>query len=507
MGIKYTSQINMQVPPTEDTHIVRKKDLEDVAPNLRGVYREYDLTSQLDGTRTVFELDPEILPGSKIAVYYAGQRFAETHNYTIDLAAHKLTPLADKPLDALEGRRLIVTALYLEDAESLGKLLEAIINSGAAGTQWFTALTDITIPPDTARVGDFILNTSNTDITVAGVTVAPGVIRKITGLSPFATVDAGIITAPRGLTGLTGRQIISRLVATTTAQALALADVRAGDYLLNGSTADLALCGLTVSQGTLVAIPASGNATEAAGNIRGTQGIQGIQGLPGPFNWFPVTSNVTTPPAGAAVGDIINNTSDGQIIVAGNWIAPGEIRRITSIEPFVTIAAGNNRGAAGYDGADGKTPEIGLSGNWGVWHTDGLNWWFDDWGIPAQGPPGPPGTPGKDGDPGPPGPPGVGPNVWMHTFSGTQYSSNQSVFATHISNSSTPETVMGIDPIWGSATDLNRSESGIGESVSTQPGSPTFYWSIYDAGGGQYRYESINADFPVEHEAIQLSGG
>ena len=30
-GIKYTSQINMQVPPTEDNHVVRKKDLEDYA--------------------------------------------------------------------------------------------------------------------------------------------------------------------------------------------------------------------------------------------------------------------------------------------------------------------------------------------------------------------------------------------------------------------------------------------------------------------------------------------
>ena len=73
-----------------------------------GVYQEYDLTPQLDGAKTVFDLDPAITEEANIAVYYAGQRLVNEVNYTIDFGTNTLTMLFDDPPDDDEGRHLIV---------------------------------------------------------------------------------------------------------------------------------------------------------------------------------------------------------------------------------------------------------------------------------------------------------------------------------------------------------------------------------------------------------------
>ena len=76
-----------------------------------GTYQEYNLTSQLDGVATVFDIDPSITNASSLVVYYGGQRLVADVNYTVDYAAHTITSLTTDPWDSDEGRNLIVVEI------------------------------------------------------------------------------------------------------------------------------------------------------------------------------------------------------------------------------------------------------------------------------------------------------------------------------------------------------------------------------------------------------------
>ena len=71
---------------------------------------EYDLSSQLDGVETTFDIDSGITESTLIALYYAGQRFVKGLNYTVDYTAHTITVASTQPLDNLQNRRLILVA-------------------------------------------------------------------------------------------------------------------------------------------------------------------------------------------------------------------------------------------------------------------------------------------------------------------------------------------------------------------------------------------------------------
>jgi hypothetical protein len=85
-----------------DENFVRKtQDVQAVLPVT------YDLTDQLDGAKTVFNIDSAIDASDYVAVYYGGLRLTSGVNYTLDVNAHTLTYLGTPP-DSAAGRHLIL---------------------------------------------------------------------------------------------------------------------------------------------------------------------------------------------------------------------------------------------------------------------------------------------------------------------------------------------------------------------------------------------------------------
>jgi hypothetical protein len=70
----------------------------------------HDLTPQLDGSKTVFNIDASIKATSVIIATYAGQVLVPGVNYSIDATAHTLTYLGTPP-DSNENRYLILLVI------------------------------------------------------------------------------------------------------------------------------------------------------------------------------------------------------------------------------------------------------------------------------------------------------------------------------------------------------------------------------------------------------------
>ena len=96
--------------------------------------KEYNLTSQLDGIKNVFDISPEINADTKISVYYAGQRLVQGVNFSIDYAEHTLTMLSMIPLDSDEGRNLILVAVLTDGTVGTSSAVGTI--SREPGIDW-----------------------------------------------------------------------------------------------------------------------------------------------------------------------------------------------------------------------------------------------------------------------------------------------------------------------------------------------------------------------------------
>jgi hypothetical protein len=110
-----TTQIALPIAPQMPEEAVRKLDLESAVETILPV--TYDLTSQLDGMKTVFTIDESIDSTDYIAVYYGGLRLTLGVNYTVDTSAHTLTYLGTPP-DTLENRHLILIVNGVEGEET-----------------------------------------------------------------------------------------------------------------------------------------------------------------------------------------------------------------------------------------------------------------------------------------------------------------------------------------------------------------------------------------------------
>jgi len=69
---------------------------------------EYNLTSQMDGVKQVFNIDASITASTQVAVYYAGQRLIKGTNYTLDFVGHKMTTLFANPPTSDSSRTLVL---------------------------------------------------------------------------------------------------------------------------------------------------------------------------------------------------------------------------------------------------------------------------------------------------------------------------------------------------------------------------------------------------------------
>jgi len=72
---------------------------------------EYDLTSQLDGVKSIFDIDDSITSNAFILLHYGGQILTKGINYTVNFSTHKLTVLFEDPLDNLDNRRLVLVVV------------------------------------------------------------------------------------------------------------------------------------------------------------------------------------------------------------------------------------------------------------------------------------------------------------------------------------------------------------------------------------------------------------
>ena len=77
---------------------------------------------------------------------------------------------------------------------------------GPPGTQWFTALANMTAAPAGARIGDLVANGSLLTRTVGTRTLNPGQFSQITALSPFTLAPAPFSELPKGQQGIPGPQ-------------------------------------------------------------------------------------------------------------------------------------------------------------------------------------------------------------------------------------------------------------------------------------------------------------
>jgi hypothetical protein len=71
---------------------------------------EYDISSQMDGLKSTFNLPVRISANTPIAIYYAGMRLVKNINYDVNISNNTVTVLFSLPPDANEGRRLIIVA-------------------------------------------------------------------------------------------------------------------------------------------------------------------------------------------------------------------------------------------------------------------------------------------------------------------------------------------------------------------------------------------------------------
>jgi hypothetical protein len=87
---------------------------------------EYDLSSQLNGTRQVFDLPFEAIQ-SPLFVFYSGVKLTagSGNDYIVNIAEKTLTTLFTTPPDALEGRRLTVSLIV--DLDSIIEKLEEVL--------------------------------------------------------------------------------------------------------------------------------------------------------------------------------------------------------------------------------------------------------------------------------------------------------------------------------------------------------------------------------------------
>ena len=147
------------------------KDLLNKAGSDSG-YREFNLTSQLDGVKTEFDIDPSIAASSILVLYYAGQRLVRGDNYTVDFITRKLKTLFSDPPDSLEGRRLIlIEIMSLSSSVDINGAIDAHNDNNTAHNTQFeakqnrltaTGVTNLlTAPaaaggqPGTKAIGDF----------------------------------------------------------------------------------------------------------------------------------------------------------------------------------------------------------------------------------------------------------------------------------------------------------------------------------------------------------------
>jgi hypothetical protein len=93
---------------------------------------ETDLTSQVTGSKTTFTIPSNLTSDITYALYYAGQRMAES-DFSIDFSAHTLT--TNFTPDALEDRRLILLAGSDTSANNFTDDYKAKIDSIEEGAQ------------------------------------------------------------------------------------------------------------------------------------------------------------------------------------------------------------------------------------------------------------------------------------------------------------------------------------------------------------------------------------
>ena len=139
-GIKYSTQINMQVPPTEDNHVIRKQDTSEFVTTTNDTVNTLNYTDDINETMNIGEMrfvnDPSV--------------DVEPPPAPFDAMLLINSPETDKVLTANSNGQAIESELYLKDIAvkqngfllRLSRTFTTTINSGTV----YNLLNGYTIP-------------------------------------------------------------------------------------------------------------------------------------------------------------------------------------------------------------------------------------------------------------------------------------------------------------------------------------------------------------------------
>lgn len=112
---------------------------------------------------------------------------------------------------------------------------------------------------------------------------------------------------------------------------------RINDFVVNFTTNDLTFQSIPLPAGSVFKITSlEPFALMSLGNLQGPRGVGTL--------WFTVNADMATAPENARIDDLIINGMDKDFIVGGITLTNGDMGRITSLDPFMTVFAGNIRG-------------------------------------------------------------------------------------------------------------------------------------------------------------------
>ncbi|MBQ2639150.1 MAG: hypothetical protein IJF92_00070 [Bacilli bacterium] len=107
----------------------------------------YDLTSQIDGTTQIFNIDSNIKSTDTILAFYAGQHLIEDVNYEVDYDNHTLTTLLDEAPNTRENKHLYLIVGTISGKQEQENTFKRSIdleqtNWVAAGTKYAYTISD-----------------------------------------------------------------------------------------------------------------------------------------------------------------------------------------------------------------------------------------------------------------------------------------------------------------------------------------------------------------------------